>query len=446
MIYRKALLLALTLLLGCVALLLLYFLNYSEADRQHYDYLKSLTQRTPKEGSQSQNKQEVRKEIWTEKEGQRLHTTIGSQSSRMTMERRGDKNEVSEEMFGVIALMQEELEPEFQRVRALVSEQATYYFKEDRLVAEKVKLYRFHLPGNTLPKALPQEPPLMEGEAAWAELFLKEGRIDLNASLVKLHWIERQTTASAQSLLFDGHLALLEGDVRLDHPFGQATSEAAELIYDKGGEQGALQEAKLLRRVVFTRPDGSKLECQKADFTYKQIHCAGPSILTHADLPKNRNYKIVTPGDIVVDNEAKITTLNRSADEQVHYTDMFGEMFADKVVLTYAQGEKGLQVKKIVMEGKVFMAHSLPSEVERSYAYADRAEYVPESFELVLEGDRVLVFDKINQVEVSAPRLRIRRDQATKKESIQGEGEVRFTLDEKEFQTLKSRFKLEDKP
>lgn len=443
--FKRALSFSLLSLLAAVGGLAYYFLNGTEADRENYAQLKSLTQITPQDGDQSQNKQAVRKEIWTEKGGDRLHTTIWSDTSRMTLAQGSGKNELSEEMRQVIALMQEELLPDAQRVRALKAEQATYYFKDDRLVAEKVKLYRYQLPGRALPPHLPDALPLMEGEASWAEIYLKEGRIDLNASQVILRSLEKNITASAQSLLFDGRLALLEGEVRLDHPLGQATSEAAELIYGQEQNKGTLTEAKLLRQVVFTRPDGSKLECQKADFSLKEIRCAGPSVLSHADSAQKKSYKIETPGEIVVDHEAKITTLNRSEEAQVHYTDLFGEMFADKVTIAYEQGEKGLKVKSIVMEGKVFMAHSLPSEVERSYAYADRAEYFPETFEMVLEGDRVLVFDKINQVEVSAPRIRVRRDQATKKETIKGEGDVRFTLDEKEFQALKNRFKLEEK-
>lgn len=443
--FKGAVLFSILGLLALVGGFAYYFMNGSEADRKSYAYLKSLTQITPQDGDQSQNKQSVRKEIWTEKGSDRLHTTIWSDTSRMTLARGSGKNELSEEMQGVRAWMQEDLLPEAQMVRGLMAEQATYYFKDDRLVAEKVKLYRYQLPGRTLPTHLPGIPPLMEGEASWAELYLKEGRIDLNASQVTLRSLEKNITASAQSLLFDGRLALLEGEVRLNHPLGQATSEAAELIYDQEQKKGALTEAKLLRQVVFTRPDGSKLECQKADFSLKEIRCAGPSVLSHVDLAKKKSYRIVTPGEIVVDNDAKITTLNRSEESQVHYTDLFGEIFADRVTILYEQGDKGLRIKNILMEGKVFMAHSLPSEIERSYAYADRAEYFPETFEMVLEGDRVLVFDKINQVEVSAPRIRVRRDQATKKETIQGEGDVRFTLDEKEFQALKNRFKLEEK-
>ena len=179
--------------------------------------------------------------------------------------------------------------------------------------------------------------------------------------------------------------------------------------------------------------------------TMSKIFSKGPSVLTRVDEQKGRSHTILAPGDIVVDHEAKETVLNRSAEAQIHFTDAFGEIFADKATIAYEQGEKKLQVKSILMEGKVFMAHSLPSELERSYGYADRAEYFPETMEMVLEGDRVLIFDKINQVEVSAPKLRIKRDQATKKETIRGEGDVRFSLEEKEYQALKNRFKLEER-
>lgn len=440
--YRKTFFLSLLFLGALIAATFFYFTRLGPSDLMAYHSLKNLSETEPEEKTSSrQNKQKVRKEIGTHQGDKRFLTRILSESSKMTLERVKGKNEVREEMENVTALMHEAIDKESQIIRALVAAQATYYFKEDRLVAEKVRLYRYELPGNELPEGLPSTPPLMHGEASWAEFFLKEGRIDLNASEVSLHSLEKKTTASAQSLLFDGKLALLEGEVKIDHPLGQATSEAAEVIYDQEQDKG-LSEAKLLRNVVFTRSDGSKLTCQKADFNMKELRCEGPSVLTRIDEVKKKSYTITTPGVIYVDNVAKKTYLMRSEEAQVHYSDLFGEIYADKVTITYEPNEK--KIKHILMEDKVFMAHSLPSEVERSYAYADRAEYLPDTFEMILEGDRVLVYDKINQVEISAPKIRVQRDQATKKETVHGEGDVRFTLEEKEFQALKNRFKLEE--
>lgn len=417
-------------------------------DEAAYLTLKRMSQTgEPIDTHTSQNKKDVRKELWTPLNASKpdvlLHTRLFSDTSRLILSRSLGKEEVMEEMQGVTLFTQEAFEGNFQWVRVMIAKDATYQFKQERLTATNVKIYRFKLPGKVLPESFPTEKPLMEGEASWMEFYLRAGKVDLNASNVTLRTIEDKASLASQSLIFDGRLASLEGDVVLEHPFGVATSESGEAIYEKGKDKGGLTEATLYKNVKFTRPDGSQLRCQKANFLEKtqKMFCDGPATLTKVDHIKDKSHSVVAPGGIEVNHQLRQSIFLRTDEEQIHFTDSFGEIYSDKATIEYDEKK----VKSILMEGKVFMVHSLPSELERSYAYADRAEYFPETLEMVLDGDRVLVFDKINQVEVSAPRLRIKRNLETKKETIKGEGDVRFTLEEKEFQLLKNRFKLEEK-
>lgn len=479
--YKRAYIALLFLVIVITAGTLFYFFSLDERDERAYAALKRLTETKFEESRSSQNKREVRKEIFSS----RLHMRILSEASEMTWVRSLGKNELLEEMRGVEALMQEEIKKGSQIIRRLLAETATYDFKNEKLIAQKVKLYRYEIPGEVLPEKISGLSPLQEGEAIWAEVYLKEGRIDLNASIVSMHFDEKQMDASAQSLLFDGKVASLAGDVTLSHPIGRVVADTGQLIYDKD-----LQEATFADNVHFVSSEGVKINCQSADLEFekgtsridrlilfgdvvvvdpakgtlttdkcvtvemglkapRRVICRGPSIMTHVDEAEKKSHTLLSPGDIVVDHEAKVTYLSSTPAAQIHYTDPFGEIFADSGRIFYEKGEGALKIKSILLEGKVFMAHSfpsaLPSEVERSYAYADRAEYFPATFEMVLEGDKVLIYDKINQVEVAAPKIHVRRDQATKKQTIRGEGEVRLTLEEKEFQMLKNRFKLEEK-
>jgi hypothetical protein len=61
-----------------------------------------------------------------------------------------------------------------------------------------------------------------------------------------------------------------------------------------------------------------------------------------------------------------------------------------------------------------------------------------------VNGNRVLFFDKVNNVQMSAPSLKVRHDSSTQKDSIQGLGDVRFTFIEKELEQLKEHFRLEE--
>ena len=60
------------------------------------------------------------------------------------------------------------------------------------------------------------------------------------------------------------------------------------------------------------------------------------------------------------------------------------------------------------------------------------------------EGNRVLLFDKVNNIQMSAPSLKIQHDPSSQKELIKGMGDVRFTFLEKELAQVKQHFKQKD--
>jgi hypothetical protein len=74
------------------------------------------------------------------------------------------------------------------------------------------------------------------------------------------------------------------------------------------------------------------------------------------------------------------------------------------------------------------------------YALADVVEYSPQTKEVQLSAlnkGRVLFFDKVNNLQISAPALKIKRDAVTQKDSIQGVGDVRFNFVKHELDKMK---------
>lgn len=168
-------------------------------------------------------------------------------------------------------------------------------------------------------------------------------------------------------------------------------------------------------------------------------------------LNKNKEiiHKIVCPGNLLIDHENSITTLDSLKDEkgdviegkQVFFEDEAGDMYADRICLNYEWKEKKLIPSAIFLEGSVKILNRFDGHVKESgtvlqQALADRVNYDPISQEIILtafEGNRVLVFDKVNRVQMSAPALRIRKDLNGCKNSIQGIGDVRFTFIENQM-------------
>ncbi len=62
----------------------------------------------------------------------------------------------------------------------------------------------------------------------------------------------------------------------------------------------------------------------------------------------------------------------------------------------------------------------------------------------ILEGknNRVLFYDQLKEVQLSAQTVRAQRDPTTKQERMQGVGDVRFVFGQEELAKIKTRFKI----
>gem|GEM_PF-2128159 len=121
---------------------------------------------------------------------------------------------------------------------------------------------------------------------------------------------------------------------------------------------------------------------------------------------------------------------------------------ADRVCLSYQSENQQFIFKKITLEGDVCLMSRPDGSIKESglishCALADRVECFPEEREMILTGEngnRVLFFDQVNHVQMSAPSLKVHEDMTTKKETIQGLGDVRFTFLERELEHLNATF------
>ena len=175
--------------------------------------------------------------------------------------------------------------------------------------------------------------------------------------------------------------------------------------------------------------------------------------ISYSDDQKNQMHKIYCPALFVIDHEHQVMTLEGSFEgetslKQVYIEDVMGEMYADRVVIHYQWVDGRIVIDKLILEGNVNIMNRFGGKREESgnilhYALADRVECFPKEQELVLmstSDNRVLFLDKGNNIQMSAPSLKVRHDPATKKEVIQGFGDVRFTFIDKELFRLKNQF------
>lgn len=190
------------------------------------------------------------------------------------------------------------------------------------------------------------------------------------------------------------------------------------------------------------------------------IESTGTTVLTRLEENKKVEHHLICHGKMVVDHVKLEVHMDSPAgpdgsvseNDQVFFDDPMGEIHADRLKLQYEIADKGMVPKKLTLEGNVKMLNSYAAASDQSsslvqYALADIVEYYPQTKEAVFStrsgGRRVLFYDKVNDLQVSAPGLKIKRNEVTKKDSVKGIGDVRFSFIEHEFEQLRRRFSLD---
>jgi len=198
--------------------------------------------------------------------------------------------------------------------------------------------------------------------------------------------------------------------------------------------------------------------CHHLDGGMRRLEWAetkGKTIFTYID-PVGKEHELTCYGTARVDPEKQMATLEsplNSAGEvddarQVAFRDERGEIYADAVFLDFAVDDDQVTPAKLTIAGnvKVLNREALDPELDSTvlqFAVADVVEYIPETETMYMygqEGRRVLFYDRINRVQVSAPAINVRRDAKTGKTSYEGVGDVRFTFIDHERDKLRYHF------
>jgi lipopolysaccharide export system protein LptA len=214
---------------------------------------------------------------------------------------------------------------------------------------------------------------------------------------------------------------------------------------------GNLQTAKELR--IFQKiVDGQK--------SLSAIETDEDTILTYSEDDQTLSYMLTCYGPMKVDHQKMETKLYSPKDsggcvpenKQVFFEDAKGEIYADKALIQYRCNDHAVIPYKVILVGNVRIFNRLNASDDdaaaaNQYALADRVDFFPSTKEMVFKaapGHRVLFFDKVNNLEVSAPAVKIIRDRsATKEAVVQGMGDVRFSFLEHEFEQLRSKFLID---
>ncbi len=190
----------------------------------------------------------------------------------------------------------------------------------------------------------------------------------------------------------------------------------------------------------------------KGKRSLQKIISEGTTTLQREDQQTLRHYTLVCIGQVILDHakgHVELTAYDPSQ-KQVHLKDEFGEIFSDSAEIFYVSAQSRQAIpQKIILKGnvKIINRDTLADDTVgvMQMALADRVELNPSNNEMTFYANRkkrVLFYDRGNDLQVSAPKLKIKRDQKTKKESFEGTGDVRFSFQDKEIAQLRKKFSL----
>lgn len=235
-------------------------------------------------------------------------------------------------------------------------------------------------------------------------------RLLLIFALLASPLIAYETVVESDEARYDGEWITLTGHVAVENTMGRVTAELA--VLQKDPEQRTKIDfpwIELKRQVCLTLTEGGTLRCENLFLDY------------------------TTMSALIEGNP------------QVTYSDSMGEVYADHARIDYREVDGSLEATKVTLYDNVRLVNMGSAEKPASqYALADIVYYFPPEQVMVLESkqNRVLFYDTLRDIQLSARSVRAQRDLITKKESVQGIGDVRFVFGPDELDKIKTRFQV----
>ncbi|MEC7840106.1 MAG: hypothetical protein VX777_08715 [Chlamydiota bacterium] len=266
----------------------------------------------------------------------------------------------------------------------------------------------------------------------------------------------------------------------IDTPYG-VNIEAEEVIFDTLNHQILLKHTQGSIRLVKGLPTAIEADLAVWDETDGVLTLLGNAIVSHPLMASIKNtglisfiwndsdlqymtvmgdskitcfnkqggvdYHLTVNGNIVLDHTLKQLYIEKM-ENQIQYSDKLGHVFGDTLIVDYKINNKEIEPSKVQLSNnvKLLSIASVSTSIDSftpQYALADTMQYFPDTKVLHLSGQnggRVLYYDKINNVQISAPKLLYSKNA---KETVKGIGDVRFRFMEQELNEIKKRFKFD---
>lgn len=251
-------------------------------------------------------------------------------------------------------------------------------------------------------------------------------------------------------------LLLVNGYMKLeDKGLGDLHFEADKMLWDNDRLQ-----LTLIDDIKIEVPGSASLaNDDRVSFTWKDV--AGTKVLsqlTSTGRSKLQNFDYEGDEAFIVDYDGAASynaqqgwlAYASKPGSEIHYYDQKGhafgkELFVDLLPNTTTPQKIYLNEEIKLLAGVVVVDGELKGASQ--YVLADTLKIDPKEKTLVLDcsgGRRVLFCDRMNQLQMSAPKLVMKQHPGMDKPSVKGIGDVRFKLMEQELEQIKKRFYFDE--
>ncbi len=173
-----------------------------------------------------------------------------------------------------------------------------------------------------------------------------------------------------------------------------------------------------------------------------QAIASGDTTLIHVD-EKGQPHTFKNKGRTAADLQSAEILINKHGAEQALFQDALGKIYADRVRIQLQKGEKAIEVVELEGQVKMYNGFATGAATEGildQFILTDKALYFPQNKLITLAAypkRKVVFFDRLNNLKISANALNVYRDRETNKDAVEGVGKVRFSFGEGEKTELK---------
>ncbi|MCH9609685.1 MAG: hypothetical protein S4CHLAM45_00750 [Chlamydiales bacterium] len=197
-------------------------------------------------------------------------------------------------------------------------------------------------------------------------------------------------------------------------------SNASELfLFNQAGQFEAVEEFDAVHVVAAD----DTIDAKNACYNYNtQILTSEKTTVVHQET-------VIRSDEAQYDGKQIILTGNVVANSYM------GDFCSDQAIVDHEKNDGKIHASKITLIGNVRMVNGEKTQ----YALADHVEYYPDEKMMIFESEeRVLFYDKEKQMQLSAKKVRAKRDG---EDEVQGYGDVHFFFGADELENLKKQFK-----